>query len=160
MLRYWLLVFSLESKLENKLVVSLSCRLGIARDTKVPIKKKVSTYLSLRSAKKKKVVLLHFVSGPMLSYPSSLTWNYGSCRQATWLFGRVIALSRSRHVCMTAQMQKKRGQTSVPRVGCEPTVPVFELAKTFRAFYRALTVIDQRNFLNRNSSEFLCGRLA
>jgi hypothetical protein len=35
MLRYWLLVFSLESKLEYKLVVSLSCRLGIARDTKV-----------------------------------------------------------------------------------------------------------------------------
>jgi hypothetical protein len=39
MLRYWLLVFSLESKLENKLVVSLRCRLGIARDTKVSIKK-------------------------------------------------------------------------------------------------------------------------
>jgi hypothetical protein len=35
MLRYWVLVFSIESKLENKLVVSLSCRLGIARDTKV-----------------------------------------------------------------------------------------------------------------------------
>jgi hypothetical protein len=31
--------FSLESKLENKLVVSLCCRLGIARDTKVSIKK-------------------------------------------------------------------------------------------------------------------------
>jgi hypothetical protein len=30
----------LESKLENKLVVSLSCRLGIATDTKVSIKKK------------------------------------------------------------------------------------------------------------------------
>jgi hypothetical protein len=39
MLRYWLLVFSLECKLENKLVVSLSCRLEIARDTKVSIKK-------------------------------------------------------------------------------------------------------------------------
>jgi hypothetical protein len=44
MLRYWLLVFSLESKLENKLVVSLSCRLGIARDTKVSIKKNVRGY--------------------------------------------------------------------------------------------------------------------
>jgi hypothetical protein len=31
---------SYKSKLENKLVVSLSCRLGIARDTKVSIKKK------------------------------------------------------------------------------------------------------------------------
>jgi hypothetical protein len=41
MLRYWLLVFSLESKLENKLVVSLSCRLGIARGTKVSIKKRI-----------------------------------------------------------------------------------------------------------------------
>jgi hypothetical protein len=36
-LRYWVLVFSVESKLEKKLVVSLSCRLGVARDTKVSI---------------------------------------------------------------------------------------------------------------------------
>jgi hypothetical protein len=42
MLRYWLLVFRVESKLENKLVVSLSCRLGIARHTKVSIRKKMS----------------------------------------------------------------------------------------------------------------------
>jgi hypothetical protein len=40
MLRYSVLVFSVESKLENKLVVSLSHRLGIARDTKVSIIKK------------------------------------------------------------------------------------------------------------------------
>jgi hypothetical protein len=39
MLRYGVLVFSVESKLENKLVVSPSCRLGIARDTKVSIQK-------------------------------------------------------------------------------------------------------------------------
>jgi hypothetical protein len=39
MLRYRVLVFSIESKLENKLVVSRICRLGIARDTKVSIKK-------------------------------------------------------------------------------------------------------------------------
>jgi hypothetical protein len=38
MLRYGVLVFSVESKLENKLMVSLSCRLGIARYTKVSIK--------------------------------------------------------------------------------------------------------------------------
>jgi hypothetical protein len=34
MLRYGVLVFSVESKLETKLVLSPSCRLGIARDTK------------------------------------------------------------------------------------------------------------------------------
>jgi hypothetical protein len=44
MLRYWLLVFSLQSRLENKLVVSLSCRLGIARETKVSIKKSSMNY--------------------------------------------------------------------------------------------------------------------
>jgi hypothetical protein len=40
MLRYRVLVFAVESKLENKLVVSLSCRLGTAKGTKVPLNKK------------------------------------------------------------------------------------------------------------------------
>jgi hypothetical protein len=39
MLRYRVLVFSVESNLENKLVVSLSCGLGISRDTKASLKK-------------------------------------------------------------------------------------------------------------------------
>jgi hypothetical protein len=41
----------------------------------------------------------------------------------------------------TTQTQNKRTQTSMPRVGFEPTIPVFELAKTVHALDRAATVI-------------------
>jgi hypothetical protein len=47
-----ILGFSVESKLENKLVVSLSCRLAIARETKVSIKEiivKNSGYFTVNS---------------------------------------------------------------------------------------------------------------
>jgi hypothetical protein len=40
----------------------------------------------------------------------------------------------------TAQTQNKRTQTSMPRVGFEPTIPVFERAKTVHALDRAATV--------------------
>jgi hypothetical protein len=33
----------------------------------------------------------------------------------------------------TAQTQNKRTQTSMPRMGFEPTIPVFERAKTIHA---------------------------
>jgi hypothetical protein len=35
----------------------------------------------------------------------------------------------------------ERTQTSMPPVGFEPTIPVFEMAKTFHASDRAATVI-------------------
>jgi hypothetical protein len=41
----------------------------------------------------------------------------------------------------TTQTQNKRTQTSMPRVGFEPTTPVFEWAKTFHALDRAGTVV-------------------
>jgi hypothetical protein len=39
------------------------------------------------------------------------------------------------------QTQNKRTQTSMPQVGFEPTIPVFERAKTVHALDRATTVI-------------------
>jgi hypothetical protein len=41
----------------------------------------------------------------------------------------------------TTQTQNKRTQTSMPRVVYEPTIPVFERAKTVHALGRAATVI-------------------
>jgi hypothetical protein len=41
----------------------------------------------------------------------------------------------------TAQTQNKRTQTSIPQVGFEPTIPMFERAKTVHALDRATTVI-------------------
>jgi hypothetical protein len=43
--------------------------------------------------------------------------------------------------------QNKRTQTSMPRVGFKPTVPVFELAKTVRSLNRADTVIGNLRFI-------------
>jgi hypothetical protein len=40
----------------------------------------------------------------------------------------------------TAQIQNKRMQTSMPRVGFEPTTLVFELMKTVQASDRAVTM--------------------
>jgi hypothetical protein len=42
----------------------------------------------------------------------------------------------------TAQTQNKCTQASLPQVGFEPTIPVFEWAKTFHALDRAATVIS------------------
>jgi hypothetical protein len=44
----------------------------------------------------------------------------------------------------TTQIQNKRTQTSMPRVGFEPTIPVFEWAMTVLALVRAATVIISR----------------
>jgi hypothetical protein len=41
------------------------------------------------------------------------------------------------------QTQNKRTQTSMPWVGCSPTIPVFERAKTVHAMNRAATVIGR-----------------
>jgi hypothetical protein len=41
----------------------------------------------------------------------------------------------------TTQKHNKRSQTSMPRVGLEPTIPVFERAKTVHALDRGATVI-------------------
>jgi hypothetical protein len=41
----------------------------------------------------------------------------------------------------TAQTQKKRTQTPMPKMGFKPTIPVFERAKTIHALDREATVI-------------------
>jgi hypothetical protein len=41
----------------------------------------------------------------------------------------------------TRQAQNKRTQTSIPRVGFEPTIPVFQQAKTVNALDRAASLI-------------------
>jgi hypothetical protein len=43
----------------------------------------------------------------------------------------------------TAQLQNKRTQTSMPQVGFEPTIPVFERAKTVHVLDRAATSVGR-----------------
>jgi hypothetical protein len=55
-------------------------------------------------------------------------------------------VARPLPVHRTAQTQNKRTQTSMSLVGFEPTIPLFERAKTVHALGRAATVIDRGKF--------------
>jgi hypothetical protein len=61
-------------------------------------------------------------------------------RQSVGLLGRGISPSQGRYL---TQIQNKHRQTSIPWVGFEPTIPVFERAKTSHALDHAATVIGR-----------------
>jgi hypothetical protein len=68
------------------------------------------------------------------------------------LHGRGISpVARPIPTCKATQTQTKSGQTSMPRVGFELTIAVFERAKTFHALDRAATVMVDENFQSSNS---------
>jgi hypothetical protein len=54
------------------------------------------------------------------------------------------AVSQGRYLHRTTQTQNKHTQTCMPRIGLEPTIPVFERAKTVRA---SRGHCDRQNFL-------------
>jgi hypothetical protein len=53
-----------------------------------------------------------------------------SITQSVGLLGRGISPSQGRYLHRTAQTENKSTQTSMSYVGFEPTIPMFELAKT------------------------------
>jgi hypothetical protein len=63
---------------------------------------------------------------------------YTVCR-TPWTGDQPVARPLPPH--KTTQIQNKRTQTSMPRVGFQPTIPVFERAKTDHALDRAVTAI-------------------
>jgi hypothetical protein len=62
--------------------------------------------------------------------------------QSVGLLGRVISPSQGRYLHTGQHKENKRTQTSMPRMGLEPTIPAFERAKTVHALDRAATVIN------------------
>jgi hypothetical protein len=76
------------------------------------------------------VDLCHFFSFLILYTVSSTPWKGD----------QPVARPLSTHTA--TQTQNKRTQTSIPRVGFEPTIPVFERAKTVHVFDRAAIVIS------------------
>jgi hypothetical protein len=58
--------------------------------------------------------------------------------QSVGPLGWGISPSQDHYIHMTTQIQNKRTQTSMPRVGFEPTIPVIERAKTVHAVARPL----------------------
>jgi hypothetical protein len=67
--------------------------------------------------------------------------------QSVGLVGRVI-VARPLPTHRTTQTQNKRKQTSMPRVGFEPTIPAFERAKTVHGLDRAATVAGKTQYCN------------
>jgi hypothetical protein len=60
--------------------------------------------------------------------------------QSVGPIGRRISLSQGRYLHSTTQIQNKCRQASMSWVGFEPTIPVFERAKTVHALDRTATV--------------------
>jgi hypothetical protein len=52
-----------------------------------------------------------------------------------------LLVARPLSIHRTAQTQNKRTQTSIPQVGFEPMIPVFERAKTIHTLDRTATMI-------------------
>jgi hypothetical protein len=67
---------------------------------------------------------------------ASFHFSFFNLRQSVGLLGRGISPSQGRYLTQT--------QTAMPRVGFEPTIPVFERAKTFHALDRAASVIGEQ----------------
>jgi hypothetical protein len=71
-----------------------------------------------------------------------------SYRQLVGLVGRGISPPQGCYLHRTTQTQNKSRQTSMPRVGFEPTIPVFERTKIIHALDRATTVIGHKRSIS------------
>jgi hypothetical protein len=69
----------------------------------------------------------------------SVSWSYYTVGRTLWMGDQPVARQLPAH--RTAETQNKRTQTSIPQVGFEPTIPVFEQAKTVHALESTATVI-------------------
>jgi hypothetical protein len=66
-------------------------------------------------------------------------------RQSVGLLGRGISPSQGRYLNTEQHKQNEHTLISMPRVRFEPTIPVFERAKTVHALDRAAIVISLEN---------------
>jgi hypothetical protein len=75
-------------------------------------------------------------------------------RQSVELLGRGISSSQGRYLYTVQHKQNKRTQTSMSQMGFEPTIPVFERAKTVHDLDRTATVIGIITSTFRKSALF------
>jgi hypothetical protein len=84
--------------------------------------------------------------GPGLFF-SFLFFSY-TLGRTPWTGDQPVARPLPTH--RTTQTQNKCTQTSMPRVGLEPTIPAFERAKTVHASDRAATVLSAGSSISLN----------
>jgi hypothetical protein len=90
----------------------------------------LSVYLSIH---------LSMALQPLWTLAVSQFLNIYTVGRTLWMGNHSIARPQSAH--RTTQIQNKRTQTSMPQVGFEPTIAVFERAETVYALNRANAVI-------------------
>jgi hypothetical protein len=76
---------------------------------------------------------------PLFQFP-----NFYTVGMAPWTRNQPVARPLPAH--RRAQTQNKRTQTSIPEVGFELTIPVFEWTETVHTSDRTATVIGKDNF--------------
>jgi hypothetical protein len=76
---------------------------------------------------------------PLLDLGSFFSFLIYTVARTPWTGNQSISKRLPAHI--TTQTQTKRTQTSIPRVGFEPMIPVFERVKTVHFSDRATTVI-------------------
>jgi hypothetical protein len=94
-------------------------------------------FCSISSERPTETLWLHYLLWTLPAF--SFSWAY---IQSVGLFGWGNSPLPTHR---TTQTQNKCTHTSMPRVGFELTIPVFERAKTVNALDRAATVIGSRN---------------
>jgi hypothetical protein len=100
--------------------------------------------------------IAQIIWGQMVGWLSIYLWLYGPCGTLPpFRFSNLYTVGRTPRtgdqpvarpllIHRTTQRQNKPTQTFIPRMGFEPTIPAFELAKTVHALDRAATVIGGR----------------
>jgi hypothetical protein len=86
----------------------------------------------------------------------SVSWSLYTVSWTPWMGDQPFARPLPAH--RIAQIQNKRTQTSMPQVGFEPTIPVFERAKTVYALDRAATVVGKPDLMKPSIVYEKCDR--
>jgi hypothetical protein len=138
-LTFYLSSICLSIYLSIRLSVCLSVCLSVHPSTNPPTHPSIhlSIYLS-RCLSACLPVCLWFYS-PLLDL--GLFFSFLICKHSVGLLWRGISPSQGRYLHRTVQTQNKRIHTSIPRVGFEPPIPLFERAKTVHALDRAAPMI-------------------
>jgi hypothetical protein len=95
--------------------------------------------------------VLYIALQPFGPWPLFQFLNLYTVGRTPWTVDQPVA--RRLHTQRTAQTQNKRTQTSMPRMGFEPTIPVLKRKKTVHALDRAATLIGTVNI----TDQFLSG---
>jgi hypothetical protein len=113
-----------------------------------PKKKKRTQFVEIRLIMRSKwedpdyLSIYLWLYSPCGPWPLFQLLNLYTVGRTPWMGDQPVARPLPTHI--PTQAQNKRTQTAMPRVGLEPTIPVFERAKTVHTLDRAATVMGSQ----------------